>query len=382
VLEWRVLTAAAAAFGLAFGAPGCGDDQAADNEVPGEVLNVYVSVPLEGARAPDGQAIVNGAKLALADSGGEAGGWEVHANFLDDTAGRPARWDAATVADNARRAAQDTGAIAYIGEVDSGATRISVPITNQARILQVTPAATAVDLTKSGPGVPAGEPDRFYPSGVRTFGRVVPADDVQARAAAVWAKRLGARRIRVVDDGSGFGRGLAADFSGEAASRGLSASPRTGNVDAVYLAGTFDGSRPPAAGGGRVFTSDAALDPGFAPRLTAPLLATSPVVPADRLGSRALRFRRAYRRQFGGTPGPYAAYGYEAMAIVLDSIERASNPRDRTQVTKAFLATRGRRSLVGTYSIDPESGDTSLGRVAGYRVSRGRPAFERVLTVP
>jgi branched-chain amino acid transport system substrate-binding protein len=367
-----------AALALATVAIGCGDDQAADNRVPGEVLNVYVSVPLEGSRAADGQAVVNGAKLALADSGGRAGGWEIHANFLDDTAGKPAHWDAATVADNARRAAQDTGAIAYIGELDSGATRISVPITNQARILEVSPGATAVDLTKTGRGVPEGEPERFYPSGIRTFGRIVPADDVQARAAADWIKHDGLGRIAIVSDGSSFGEGLAADFAGEAARLGMTTRVAAASADGLYLAGTFNAETPPSVRW--VYASDAALQQPLRSRLRGSISATSPVIPARALGPRAARFRREYREQFRAAPEPYAAYGYEAMAVVLDSIERATNGRDRTDVAKAFLATRHRRSLIGTYSIDSETGDTTLERIAGYRVRGGRATFQRVLS--
>ena len=47
------------------------------------------------------------------------------------------------------------------------------------------------------PGAEKGEPDKFYPSGDRSFARVVPADDVQASAAARWTRRLGAgTRVR------------------------------------------------------------------------------------------------------------------------------------------------------------------------------------------
>ncbi len=44
--------------------------------------------------------------------------------------------------------------------------------------------------------------------------------------------------------------------------------------------------------------------------------------------------------------------------MVLDSIERASNPLDRAAVLDAFFETSGRESVLGTYSID-EVGDTT-----------------------
>lgn len=51
--------------------------------------------------------------------------------------------------------------------------------------------------------------------------------------------------------------------------------------------------------------------------------------------------------------GPYA-YGYEAMAVVLDAIDRAEDPLSRSDVVDAFLATQDRESDLGTYSIGPD----------------------------
>ena len=67
----------------------------------------------------------------------------------------------------------------------------------------------------------------------------------------------------------------------------------------------------------------------------------------------------------------YAAYGYEAMAVVLDSIRRAGDSAtDRQAVIDAFFATSQRDSVLGTYSID-EVGDSTLDRMAGYRLGAG-----------
>jgi branched-chain amino acid transport system substrate-binding protein len=58
------------------------------------------------------------------------------------------------------------------------------------------------------------------------------------------------------------------------------------------------------------------------------------------------------------------------MAVILDSIERADDPGDRTAVVNAFFDTTERESVLGTYSID-EVGDTTLGRMTGYRSAPG-----------
>ena len=90
---------------------------------------------------------------------------------------------------------------------------------------------------------------------------------------------------------------------------------------------------------------------------------------------------RRYRDEYGRPPDPYAAYGYEAMAVVIDSIERAGEPVDRSAAIDAFFDTVDRRSVLGTYSID-EVGNTTLDRMAGYRVRAGRPVFDAALRAP
>jgi branched-chain amino acid transport system substrate-binding protein len=68
--------------------------------------------------------------------------------------------------------------------------------------------------------------------------------------------------------------------------------------------------------------------------------------------------------------------------VVLYSIQRAGDQGDdREAVVDAFFDTQDRNSVLGTYSID-EVGDTTLGRLAGYRLADGRPQFQTALRVP
>lgn len=275
-------------------AGGCGDGEAGGPES----LTVYVSAPLSGERAAEGRAIVAGARLALADADARVGELRIRAVYRDDTGGGP-RWDPVATAANARRAAEDSSAIAYIGEVDSGATRVSLPITNQAEIAQVSPGATAVDLTRTTGGV---DPDRYRPSGEQTFARLVVDDQGLAEAAAAISRR-----------------------------RGLVALPSN-------LLGQ---ARRRCA------------------RAAAPVLVVFPY------GRPRGRFRA----------DPVRAYGYEAMALVLDAIRRAGEDGDnRGAVVEELLATHDRRSAIGTYSIE-EEGDTTSDRTSVYRMRdcRGDP---------
>jgi branched-chain amino acid transport system substrate-binding protein len=351
-------------------------------------LTVYVSAPLHGPSAADGRDVLDGAKLALADAGGRSVGIPVKGVYLDDSA-RERGWGQAQTAVNARRAAQDSTTIAYLGELDSGATRVSEPITNEAGILQVSPGAAAVDLVQPFPGS-TRVPEDTQPSGDRTFGRVIPDDEAQAQAAAVWAKRLGSRHVMTDEYPGPFSAEMTVGFTEEARELGLQVNAMKAGVadgDLVYA------TPPPAHAHDfqrvvralpRAMTTDALLESGLVagkPRSRHQLYATSSAQDPAQLPAAARTFLHTFERRYQRPPGRYAAYGYEAMAVVLHSIAAADDPLDRESVVDAFFSTTNRDSILGSYSID-EVGDTTLDRLAGYRLTGGRPQPVAVLRVP
>jgi branched-chain amino acid transport system substrate-binding protein len=63
------------------------------------------------------------------------------------------------------------------------------------------------------------------------------------------------------------------------------------------------------------------------------------------------------------------------MSLVLDALDRAGDQAaERERVVDAVLDTTNLDSVVGRFSID-DNGDTSLDRIAGYRVRDGRLVF-------
>jgi branched-chain amino acid transport system substrate-binding protein len=373
----------AALIPLVAGVAGCAS--AGSGVEPGERVDLYVSMPLQGPEAANGRDVVDSARLALADAEGKAGVLEVHATYLDDTSGSgaDADWSPAVAAANARRATQDSAAIAYIGDFDSGATRFSLPITNEAHLLQVSPAAAAVDLVQPYLGAGDQVPDEVQPTSERTFGRVIPSDEVQAQAGAVWAKRLGSRGVLLVRGGSAYDKVVAASFRAEARTLGVRISH--GPDDLGYAAIESSDRRGALAGFERVIGTDALLMPPVPAFLDTgrrhQWLLTSAAQDPYQLPPPGQRFVRAFRERYKRQPGRYAAYGYEAMAVVLDSIERAGDSGDdRDAVIDAFFDTTDRRSILGTYSID-DVGNTTLNRLAGYRVVDGKPRFAADLSV-
>ena len=94
-----------------------------------------------------------------------------------------------------------------MGEFNSGASEVSIPILNEAGIPQVSPANTYVGLTTNLPGSAPGEPQKYYPTGTRTYLRIVPIDSIQAAADLMAMKQAGCTKVAVANDKEAYGTG-------------------------------------------------------------------------------------------------------------------------------------------------------------------------------
>jgi branched-chain amino acid transport system substrate-binding protein len=395
---------------LGAAATGCGGDDERNSgvETGPDTLTIYSSLPLQGADRARARDMVNAIKLALQEAGGKVGPFTLTYVSLDSAKPGAKTWTGDKVLDNARQAVRDLNAIAYIGDRDSAATALSVPLTNEGNILQVSPSSTYDGLTRTSRR--QGEPDRFYPSGARTFGRVVPADHVQASALIGYMKVLGARSLALLADRAIYGGGLADEIEKAAARQGIEVYER-GRIDALkddlsgparevaetgadafLFAGTTDTGAAAifkavaaAAPTMQLFGPAAVADQAFARALPASvqrrMRVTTSALPPRLLPPAARAFRDRFRETFGRQPAPEALQAYEAAGAVLHAIRTAGEQgNDRRAVTKAFFAIRDRESVLGRYSIDP-NGDTSLSRYAGNRMSGSRFVLDKLLEV-
>lgn len=405
--RWLGLLALAA---VLLGVVGCGGVAVSDvAEATGGQLTVYSSEPLQGPAAPIAEEIVGGEKLALSDARGHAGPFRVAYVSLDDASPTSQEWNPGVTATNAKIAAQDTSTIAYLGDFDSAATAISLPLINAAGILQVSPGSPYVGLTSS---FEAGqdEPERFYPNGQRTFVRLAPGDIGQAQAQIRLMRSLGVRRLYVLDDQDPFEVPLADIVANYAERAGItviahdSLSTITGAVftgevekiaeshaQAVFLAGGEGKGTPELwrdlhAASPRMLLlgSSSTVNESFTSQIgaaAANTYMTTPVLPPDLYPPVAKRVLSSYRRTFGVEAGAYALYGYEAMTLVLDAV-RAAGARgdDRQTVIDRVFATRNRNSVIGRYSVEAD-GETTLSSYGVDRVSSGHPVFDRAIYV-
>jgi branched-chain amino acid transport system substrate-binding protein len=386
---------------------GCGSrNDAADGRIAGTTLRIYSSNPLHGASGDAGRAVVQGAELALAQAGGRIGKFRVVLDSLDDSTPQRGTWDPAQTTLNARLAAGDPSTVGYIGELDSGASAISIPLLNRAGIPQISPTSTALGLTAGGPAASPGEPQKYYPTGTRTFARVVPNDSIQGPVLVRVQRRLGCTRTYVLDDDEFDGADTATSFELAAQAGGLQLAgtqsfPQRATdysslvagiaqsgadcvlVSAVEEPGVVLLTRQLAAAlpHGTIFAAAELAQSSYADAIPAAIdrrvLVVSPALDGRFYPPAGRAFLDAYRRRFG-TPEPAAIFGYEAMSLMLDSIARATDDGrrapQRARVLRAIFSTRDHRGAPGTYGID-SSGDTTLRRYGVWRIADGRLSF-------
>jgi len=105
--------------------------------------------------------------------------------------------------------ADDPDVLGVIGTYNSGCAAEEIPILNKSDLMMVSPGNTAVCLTQPSPLCESGQPDTLYPSGERTYVRVVPNDAFQGAALAEFAQDQGAKRPFVLyarDDPTSLGQ--------------------------------------------------------------------------------------------------------------------------------------------------------------------------------
>jgi branched-chain amino acid transport system substrate-binding protein len=369
-------------------------------------LTIYSSLPLQGDSRPQSEAVVNGEKLALQEHGGKVGKFTIKYQSLDDSTAAAGKWEPGAVSSDARKAAQDKSTIAYLGEFNSGASAISIPILNEGGILQISPSNTYVGLTRSQ-GADKGEPDKYYPSGKRTFGRVVPADHIQAAAQVSYQKDQGCKKLYILNDKEVYGKGIADAVQADAQTAGiqvlgndgidtkaanfrsLASKIKSKGADCMFFGGITDNKAvqvwkdvASANPGIKLFGPDGVAETAFSSKIGATeknTYITNPTLDPKLYPPAAQDFFKTYKSKFGKDPEPYAIYGYEAMQVALLSIQNAGDKgNDRSAVIDQFFKIKDRDSVLGKYSIDA-NGDTTLSDYGGNRIKNGKLVFDKVI---
>ncbi len=382
-----------------FALTACGGDDQDDSP---KQVKIAVSAPLA---LGIGEDVANALQMALDERGGKVGDVEVSLLVLNssDPEGSPVSTEAE--AKIAAQAADDKSVVAYIGPMTTDQAKTSIPILNRAGITTISESATAASLTKAGFG--PGEPGIYYPTGKRTFFRVLPPDDVQAEGAAQWISDLGFSSVFVVSDGTGYGNGISGIFEVAAQDVGLGVAGReTLDPDALTPAdfapviAAIEAAQPDIIyyGGGAVPVGVEFLPvlraaypdlPLMGPDglvqeetlalgadITEGIYVTNLTVPVDQLPS-ARGFVASYREKYDEDPDSYVLAAYAAMESALAAIE-AADKATRAGVLDALTELESVEGVFGTWSFDV-NGDTTFRTLSGWRVEDGAWVFVDII---
>jgi branched-chain amino acid transport system substrate-binding protein len=350
---------------------------------------VASDLPLQGAIRHQTLQISRAILWALADKGWKAGSLKIGYQSCDDSTAQTGGWDSGKCATNARNFANNRSIIAVVGTFNSGCAKIEVPILNRANpgpLLEVSPANTNPGLTKHWD---PGEPQKYYPTGTRNYARVVATDDFQGPADAMWTKSLGYKKVFVLNDKQTYGFGVASTYRSAAKKLGLTVTGFQGwdakqssyealaqhikatGAQVVFLGGIVCNN------GAKLMQDIKAVDPkihlqmpdGFSDPNANGGVANGSYIsvagqPPKSLTGAGAVFIKSFGKQIGTTPNPYAAYGAQAMDVVLSAI--ATGGGDRAKTTKAVFGLNVSNGILGTFTIN-STGDTNLTPITIYK---------------
>jgi branched-chain amino acid transport system substrate-binding protein len=289
-----------------------------------------------------------------------------------------------------------------------------MPILNDAGIPQVSPTNTYVGLTSKAHGASPNEPRQYWPTGTRTYLRIVPIDTVQSAAVLLAMKEARCNRVAIAADAepygaymaklvafenAGYGLDLVSNTGADpiaSASRSYAARIQAGRPDCLLLAGVASKAAVrlterlhAAAPAARIFAPDPMCTSswtnprdGGVPSAIDRLIECTAIARSLNSYPGGPKFVAAYKAAYpGASPSPYAILGYEAMLLGLTTIARLGpNGDSKSAVRSALFSTTDRHSALGTYGFDSD-GDTTLRSFGLYRVGRGGdPVFIRTIT--
>ncbi len=365
-------------------------------------ITLMSDLPLQGSDLAGSQPVINGVKLALDQAGNQAGGFKIKYDSSGDNSkdGKP---NPDQGAQNATAMVNRSDVFAFVGPMNSGVAKTQIPITNEAGLLQCSPANTNPDLTKP----PAALVLRSkFPTRINYI-RVATTDDLQGPANAQYTfNELGAKTVYILDDTTVFGKGIADQYEKEFTKLGGTVLGRQGvgaTVSDYASIMTAAKAKNPAAiywggltstGGARLY--NAAVQAG----LTVPMVGSDGINdgPGNRKDSfisiagkdakvysslagvgsfpGKAPFDEAYKALIGEAATGYAYQGHACTQIILDALNRVGDQfKDASDMNALRVAvaeaasdtSQTYKTVLGDVKFD-ENGDTSQKVVSMYKV--------------
>jgi branched-chain amino acid transport system substrate-binding protein len=296
--------------------------------------------------------------------------------------------------------------VALIGPWSSFCAAVEIPMLNRAPggpLAMISPVNTDPGLTRATSDNERGEPEVYYPTGVRNYVRLLPGDDLQGAALAVVAKRLALERVYLLYDRSSFWKGLLTDPFRRAAARlgvGIAGSAAFDPAAQSYQAladtiarsgadGVVVGGDPSYGGDRLVKTLRARLGARvtimggffFTPRAVVKrigragqgMYVTTSDLPRGVLPLHAAG--RRFKRDIGDPATQYMGVMESAQAanLVLDAIARSDGTR--ASVLHQLFAGDVKDGILGTFRFDP-NGDIRPASIPVFRITGATPPGE------
>jgi branched-chain amino acid transport system substrate-binding protein len=344
-------------------------------------------LPLQGAIRHQTVQVSRAMLWALAEAGWKAGPYKIAYQSCDDSTAQTAGWDTAKCATNAHLYANNKSVIGVLGTYNSGCAKIIVPIINRAGPLaMVSSANTNPGLTKKWD---PGEPGKYYPTGTRNYARVVATDDIQGPADALFSQSKGYKKVYVLNDKQTYGFGVASAYRNAAKKLGITVvgfkgwDAKATSYEALATAIKASGAQAVFVGGiacnngAKLLQDIKSVDPkvqlqmpdGFSDPNAIGAVGNGAFIsvagqPPSALKGKGATFVKSFGKQIGETPNPYAAYGAQAMNVMLQAVAKSGGQRAAT--TKGLFGLTITDGILGTFTIN-STGDTSLAPITVYR---------------
>jgi branched-chain amino acid transport system substrate-binding protein len=369
----------------------------------GGTLKIVSSLPMTGSSLTQTKTMVNAEELKLSQVSNKAcnGKYTVNYEAWDDASAALGKWDPAVETENANKAAADKTIVAYLGTFNSGAAKLSIPILNQSGpLVMISPANTYPGLTIAAPGITVqGEPDKYYPSGVRNYARVAPADIYQSKVQAQLMTDLGIKTLYIIDDQEAYGKGIADATEIDAKAAGvnivghegfdpkaadykalmtkISTSNAGGPPDAIFVGAIIDNNGAQVLKDKVAILGDntkvkflapdglytQALIDGAGKDVAEGAYASTPGLALKDVGPNGKKFITDYEAKYGHLTEPYAILAYDAMSAALKAIDdvcaAGGDPTNRKSVRDAVFAIKDFDGALGKWSFDA-NGDINL----------------------
>ncbi len=373
-----IVLALAITYGCGKEAPPPAPKAEAPKPAPEIVVKIGSVAPLTGPQAHLGKDNDNGARLAIEEINAKGlviGGAKVKFELIseDDQA------DPKTGTIVAQKLV-DAKVAGVIGHLNSGTTIPASKIYNDAGIPQISPSATNPKYTEQG-----------YKGAFRVMANDVQQGKVLGEYAA---KKLGAKKIAVIDDRTAYGQGLADEFEKAAKASGAAivgreytsdkatdfrailTSVKGKKPDLVFYGGMDAQAGPMVAQmkalavKARYLAGDGAQSPEFmklAGAAAEGAIASSPGLPLEKMPG-----GKGFAEKFGAKYGQiqiYAPFAYDATMTLVAAMQKANSVDPAKYLPE--LAKLSGQGVTGPIAFD-EKGDLKNGPITLYEAKDGK----------